>query len=154
MNKVFQELSGWVVTAIAFAAITAILTGGSLLERVGRRMEIQGEDFSHMADSEAVAAVCEREEPVIRCIGKKVWAVGESISVSQVFEAIDTEGTKLDIAVHDITDYRGNSVIGCYRDDIQQAVFWERGVYTFLLKAIDRERKSCTEKMSILIDQR
>ena len=154
MNRVFQELSGWIVTVLVFAALTVILAGGSLLERIGQRLEVQGEDFSRMADSEAVAAVCERKEPVIHFIGKRVWEAGESISVSQVFEAVDAEGTKLDLTVLDITDQEGNSVIGCYREGMQQAIFLERGVYTFLLKAIDRERKSCTEKISILIDHR
>ena len=53
-----------------------------------------------------------------------------------------------------ITDQEGNSVIGCYREDMQQAVFFEKGIYTFLLKAMDKERKSCTEKRCILIDCR
>lgn len=154
MNRVFQELSGWIVTAIVFAALTVILAGGSLLERVGQRLEVQGEDFSRMADSEAVAAVCERKEPRIRCIGKRVRQTGESISVSQMFEAVDTQGTKLELTVMDIFDQEGNSVIGCYREDLQQAVFWERGIYTFWLKTMDKERKSCTEKISILIDHR
>lgn len=154
MNSVFQELSRWIVTAIVFAALTVILTGGSLLEKIGQRLEVQGEDFSRMADSEAVAAVCERKEPVIHFIGKRVWETGESISMSQVFEAVDAEGTKLEITVLDITDQEGNCVIDYYREDMQQAIFLERGIYTFLLKAIDRERKTCTEKMSILIDQR
>lgn len=154
MNRVFQELSGWIVTAIVFAALTVILTGGSLLEKIGQCLEVQGEDFSRMADSEAVAAVCKRKEPVIHFIGKRVWEAGESISMYQVFEAVDAEGAKLEIIVLDITDQEGNCVIDCYREDMQQAIFLERGVYTFLLKAIDRERKTCTEKMSILIDQR
>lgn len=154
MNKVFRELSGWLVAALVFAAVAAILTGGSLLENVGRRMEVQEEDFSSMADSKAVAAVCERKEPIIRCIGEKIWSAGENISISQVFEAEDAEGRELEITVIDITDQEGNSVINCYREDIQQAVFWEKGIYTFLLKAIDKERKTCTEKMPILIDQR
>ena len=148
MDKLFQELSGWIVTALVFAAVTVILAGGSLLEKVGRRMEVQGEDFSLMSDCEAVASVCERKEPMICCIGKRVWETGESISVSQIFEA------KLEITVMDITDQEGNSVIGCYREDMQQAVFFEKGIYTFLLKAMDKERKSCTEKRCILIDCR
>lgn len=154
MDKLFRELSGWIVTALVFAAVTVILVGSSLLEKVGRRMEVQGEDFSHMSDCEAVASVCERKEPMICCIGKRVWETGENISVSQIFEAIDAEGTKLEITVMDITDQEGNSVIGCYREDVQQAVFFEQGIYTFLLKAMDKERKSCTEKRCILIDCR
>ena len=154
MRKVFETISDVVLPAVVFLAVLAILLGSSLLGRVGARMEEPGEDFSQMGDSYAVQAFSERKLPEIRCIGKKLWDVGEVLSVSQTFSGIDTEGNSLEVTVLDITDQDGVSVIGCFSKESGQAVFASRGVYTFLLAAVDGQRQRSVGRISVLVDGR
>lgn len=154
MKKVYETVSDMILPGIVFAGVMAILIGAALLGSIGKRMNVKGEDFSHMADTKAVQEVCGRKEPVIQCIGDKVWNTGQSIAVSQLFSAVDEDGGKVPVTVLDIKDQNGNSVLSCYQKAGGQAVFSQRGVYTFFLKAMDRERKTSTEEISILVDNR
>lgn len=154
MKKVFETVSAMVLPAVVFLAIVSILVGAALFGKIGERMDIQGEDFSQMPDSQTIQDLCEREIPVIQCVGKKRWAVGESIPVAQIFAAADAEGNKADIAVLDITDQNGDSAMEYYQKDTGQAVFSARGVYTFSLAAIDGQRKRGTGRFSVVVDGR
>ncbi|MCI9083083.1 MAG: hypothetical protein HFI70_12505 [Lachnospiraceae bacterium] len=154
MKKVFQAFSDLVLPGIVIAAVTAILTGAALFEKIGNRMAAESENFSSMADTQAMETVCDRKEPLIQCIGKKVWKAGEHMTVSNVFSAADEEGRKLKIMVLDIADQNGGSVLNCYQKSTGQAVFTKRGVYTFSLEAMDTERKIGREKIVILVDDR
>lgn len=71
-----------------------------------------------------------------------------------LFSAADAEGGELDVLIADITDHKGGSVLHCYQENAKQAVFHQSGVYTFSLKAMDREQKISTEKISIIVDDR
>lgn len=152
MKKVFEAVPDMILPAVVFLAVVSILVGAALFGKIGERMESQGENFSHMTDSKTIQALCEREAPIIQCIGKKRWNAGEKIPVAEVFAAADTDGNKVDIAVLDITDQDGVSVIEDYQKDSGQAVFSRRGVYTFSLAAIDEQRKRGTGRFSILVD--
>lgn len=154
MKKAYGTISDIILPAIVFAAVMAILAGASLFGKIGKRMEAPEEDFSMMEDSRAVQALCDREGPVIRCVGKKLWNAGESIPVLGTFAAVDVEGRAADVRVLDITNQEGVSVMECYREDTGQAAFAQRGVYTFLLEAIDGEQKRGTKRVSILVDSR
>lgn len=154
MRKVLETISDVVLPAAVFLAVLAILAGASLLGRIGTRMEEPGEDFSQMEDSRAVQVLSERELPKIRCVGKKLWDVGEALPVPQTFSGIDAEGNPMEVTVLDITDQDGESVVSCYSKENGQAVFDRRGVYTFLLAATDGQRKRSTGRISVLVDSR
>lgn len=154
MKKINEMIVSMIFPATVFLGLMAILVGGAMFGRIGKRMEVQGEDFSQMKDTQAVNAVCERNEPTIQCIGKKLWHVGETLSVPAVFTAMDAEGEGIDVTVLDITNQDGISVMECYQEQLKHAVFSGRGVYTFSLAAMDRQRKVCKEKISILVDER
>lgn len=154
MKKVYGTIVDIILPAVVFAAVIAILVGASLFGRIGKRMEVKGEDFSMMEDSQAVQALCDRDEPVIQYIGKKVWDVGEILSVSGNFLAVDAEGGEIAASVLDITNQEGLSVMECYEKESGQAVFAQTGVYTFLLEAMDGEQKKATKRFSILVDGR
>ncbi len=154
MKKVYETTADMILSGIVFAAIMAIITGATLFEKVGRRMDVEGEDYSVMEDTLAVEAVCERKAPSIRCARKKVWELGEPVFVEQAFAAEDAEGADLAVRVLDIFNQEGISVFECYQKETGLATFSQRGVYTFSLKAVDRERKSRVEQITILVDQR
>lgn len=154
MKKIYGAISDIMLPAVVFAALIAIFMGVSLFGEIGKRMEVYEEDFSMMEDSQAVQTLCNREEPVIQCVGKKLWSAGECIPVTGVFTAADEEGRAVDVAVLDITNQEGISVMECYRKDSGQAVFVRRGVYTFLLEAVDAEQKRGRKSISILVDSR
>lgn len=154
MKKVYQAVSEMILPGIVFAAVMSILVGAALFARIGGRMETEAEDYSRMADTQAVQALCERELPVIRCVGRKRWDDGESIFVPEVFAASDAEGNNIEVAVIDITDQNGNSAMGCYSKETKEAVFSARGVYTFLISATDGQQKRSTGRFSILVDRK
>lgn len=154
MKKIYGTISDIILPAVVLAGVIAILVGASLFGTIGKRMEVLEEDFSMMEDSQAVQALCDRDEPVIQCVGKKLWNVGESLSVSGNFSAVDAEGGEIAVVLLDITNQDGLSVMECYQKDSGQAVFTQRGVYTFFLKAMDREQKKATKRFSILVDGR
>ncbi len=154
MEKIYEAVSDMILPGVVFAALAAIFIAISLFGRIGKRMETESEDFSCMADTQAVEAVCEREAPRIQCTGKKVWNTGEAIMTDHLFSAADAEGGELDVLIADITDHKGGSVLHCYQENAKQAVFHQSGVYTFSLKAMDREQKISTEKISIIVDDR
>lgn len=152
MKEVFEAVPDMVLPAVVFLAIVSILVGAALFDKIGKRMESEGEDFTRMSDSQAVQDLCERESPLIQCIGKKRWDVGEKIAVAKIFAAADAEGNSVDVMVLDITDQDGFSVIESYQKDTGHAVFSRRGVYTFSLAAMDGQRKRGTGKFAVLID--
>ncbi len=154
MHKVYQVMSDIILPGTVFLAVLAILVGAALLSGIGKRMEAPQEDFSQMADVQAVESLCERELPDIRCVQKKRWDAGEHILVPQVFTAADADGNKIEVSVLDITDQDGASAMGFYKKENGLAVFPKRGVYTFLLAAEDGEQKRCTKWISLLVDQR
>lgn len=154
MKKLYQAVSEMIIPGIVFAAVVSILVGAALFARIGGRMQTEGEDFSQMADTQAVQALCERELPVIQCVGKKRWDAGECILVREVFTAIDMDGNIIEPVVLDIIDQDGDSAMGCYNKETGQAIFSARGVYTFLLSATDEQRKRSTERISLLVDSR
>lgn len=154
MNKIYGTISDIILPAVVFAALTAILAGASLFAGIGKRMEVSGEDFSVMEDSQSVQRLCDRQEPVIQCVGKKLWKPGETLPVNGIFTAVDAEGRPVDVAVLDITDQEGASVMECYRSESRQAAFTQKGVYTFLLEAVDAEQKRGRKRISMLIDNR
>ena len=152
MKKVFEAAADMVLPAVVFLAIVLILVGAALFDRIGKRMETQGEDFSQMPDSQTVEGLCQRQAPVIQMIGKKRWDTGEIISIAKVFAAADAEGNKVGITVLDITDLNGDRAMAYYQKEAGQAVFPTRGVYTFSLSAIDGQRKRGTGRFSVLVD--
>ncbi len=154
MKKIYQAVSEMVLPGIVFSAVVSILVGAALFARIGGRMETRGEDFSRMADTQTVQALCERELPVIQCVGKKRWDAGESILVQEVFTALDMDGNIIEPVVLDIIDQDGDSVMGCYNKETGQAIFTARGIYTFLLSATDKQRKRSAGKISLLVDGR
>lgn len=154
MKKVYGTIADIILPAVVLAGVIAIFVGASLFGTIGKRMEVQGEDFSMMEDSQAVQVLCDRDEPVIRCVGKKLWDVGEILSVSGNFSAVDAEGGEIAASVLDIINQDGISVMECYQKESGQAVFTQRGVYTFLLEAMDGEQKKTTKRFSILVDGR
>lgn len=154
MKKVYQVMSDMILPSIVFAAVVSILIGTALFARIGGRMDTGGEDFSRMADTETIEGLCERELPLIKCVGKKRWDVGECIMMSEVFAGADTEGNHVELVVLDITDQNGASVMECYNKETGQAIFSARGVYTFLLSATDRQQKRSTGMISLLVDER
>lgn len=154
MKKLYQAVSEMIIPGIVFAAVVSILVGAALFARIGGRMQTEGEDFSQMADTQAVQALCERELPVIQCVGKKRWDAGECILVREVFKAIDMDGNIIEPVVLDIIDQDGDSAMGCYNKETGQAIFPARGVYTFLLSATDEQRKRSTGRISLLVDSR
>lgn len=154
MKNIYRTISDVILPAVVFAALMAILIGASLFGKIGKRMEVSGEDFSVMEDSQEVQRLCHREEPVIQCVGKKLWNVGECISVTEIFTAVDAEDKAVDVIVRDITNQEGVSVMECYRSESRQASFAQRGVYTFLLEAVDAEQKAGRKRFSILVDNR
>ena len=107
-----------------------------------------------MADTLAVEAACAREEPKIQYAGKNVWGIGEAVLISETFLAADAEGIPLSVQVSDIIDQDGRSAWNCYHEEAHKAVFEQRGIYTFTLETVDRERKSATRRISILVDER
>lgn len=152
MKKVYETVSELLLPAAVFLAVMAILAGAAVFNRIGKRMEVPGEDYALMGDTQAVQSLCERESPKIWCAGKKRWNAGEVISVSEVFASADAEGNGLEVTVVDITDQDGISEAGCYQEETGQAVFPVRGVYTFSLLAMDGERKRSIERISLLVD--
>ncbi len=154
MKRIFGTISDLILPAIIFAAVMAFLVSASFLGRIGKRMEGKTEDFSDMADTAAIGVLCEREEPQIRCVGKRVWNVGEILSIPEIFHAVDTDGGNLSVTVANIIDQNGDSVMDCYHKQKQEAVFSKKGAYTFFLMAMDKERKSGTEIVSVLVDGR
>ena len=154
MKKVYQAVSEMVLPGIVFAAIVSILVGAALFARIGGRMETAGEDFSKMADAQMVQALCERELPVIQCVGKKRWEAGECMLVREVFTALDMDGNIIEPLVLDIINQDGESAMEGYNKESGQVVFPARGIYTFLLSATDKQRKRSTEKISLLVDGR
>lgn len=154
MKKVYETAADMILSGIVFAALIAIILGAALFEKAGRRMKVESEDFSVMKDTLAVEAVCQRKTPSIRCAGKKVWELGEPVFVRQAFAAEDAEGNSLAVRVLDIINHEGTSVLECYQKETDVATFSQRGVYTFSLKAVDQERKSKVEQITILVDQR
>lgn len=154
MKKINETVLNMIVPAVVFLGIMAILAGGALFGKIGRRMEVSGEDFSQMEDTRMVEALCDREEPTIQFVGKKRWSVGEVISIPTVFQAEDAEGNEVGVTVMDIMNEEGVSVMGCYQQQANQAAFLRRGVYTFSLAAMDGQRKVCKEKVSVLVDER
>ena len=154
MKKVYQAVSEMVLPAIVFSAVVSILVGAALFARIGGRMETAGEDFSQMADAQTVQALCERELPIIQCVGKKRWEAGECILVREVFTALDMDGNFIEPVVLDIIDQDGESAMECYNKEIGQVKFPARGIYTFLLSATDDQRKRSAVKISLLVDGR
>lgn len=152
MKRALEEVSDMVLPAVVFLAIASIIIGSTIFNRIGKRMESQREDFSQMSDSQTVQALCGREAPIIQCIGKKRWDIGENILVAEVFAAVDAEGNKVDVTVLDITDQDGTSAMEFFQKDSGQAVFSKRGVYTFSLVAMDGQRKRGMGRFSILVD--
>lgn len=143
-----------ILPGIAFAAIAAILAGSALLSKTGQRMDVESENFSNCADTNATAEICGRKAPKIICAGKKIWAIGETIPIETLFLATDADGNQIRVDVEDITDADGNSAMGNYREASQEALFQNRGVYTFHLKTMDSERKTATQKISVVVDGR
>ena len=154
MEKVYEIVSDMILPGFVFALLAVIFIVISPLGKIGERVDGAGEDFSNMADTQAVEAVCNRVAPQIERIGKKVWKPGELIMITDLFAAADAEGRKLDFLVTDITDQNGGSALNCYQESGKQAVFQQSGVYTFCLKTMDRERKISTEQFAILVDDR
>lgn len=154
MKKIFNAMSDLVLPAVVFLAVAAILTGVSLFYKIGKRIEVKEEDFSQMQDRSIMQMLCEREAPTIRCVGKKLWNIGEILTVSAVFAAEDAEAGQVEVSVLDITNQDGDSVMECYRKDLGQVIFLQRGVYTFSLAAMDGQRKTGTEEISIIVDAR
>jgi len=154
MKKVYQAVSEMVLPAIVFSAVVSILVGAALFARIGGRMETAGEDFSQMADAQTVQALCERELPIIQCVGKKRCETGECILVREVFTALDMDGNFIEPVVLDIIDQDGESAMECYNKEIGQVIFPARGIYTFLLSATDEQRKRSAVKISLLVDGR
>ncbi len=152
MKKAVESIQDIVLPAVVFLAVVSILIGASLLGRIGKRMESQREDFSQMSDSQTIQDLCGREAPIIQCIGKKRWDIGEIISVAEIFAAADAEGNKLDVTVLDITDQDGASAMEFFQKNSGQAVFLRRGVYTFSLAAMDGQRKKGMGRFSVLVD--
>lgn len=154
MKKIFEAVSGMILPGIAFAAIAAILTGSALLSKMGKRMDVNAENFLNYADTSAVAGICQREAPEIIFTGKKVWSAGEPIPIGDVFLAADAEGSHIPVEVEDITNKDGDSVMENYQEAGNKAVFQDRGVYTFHVSALDNERKTGRKKISIVVDGR
>lgn len=152
MKKIYETVSDMIFPAVVFAAILAILTGAFLLQRVGKRMEVEKEDFSGMKDTQAVEVVCERDAPVITCTGKRNFHVGEIVEIPEVFRAQDAEGEELDVLVDELVDVEGNSVIDLYQEANRKAVFKRKGVYIFTLSSMDYERKHTQERFSISVN--
>lgn len=154
MKKLYGAISDIIMPGIAFAAIVAILAGGALLQKTGQRMDVDAEDFSGYADTEAVDAACRREGPSISCTGKKIWGAGEPIPIDSLFLSTDMEGNRIQTDVTGITDEDGNSAMDSYQEASRTALFKDRGVYTFHLSALDSERKETLKKVSIVVDGR
>ncbi len=154
MKKIYETVADMVFPGMIFTGLMVVFVGVSLFGNLGKRMKAEKEDFSHMADSLAMEVVCNRKEPVIQCIGEKVWRIEETVDISEVFLAKDEEGTCLKIKVLDIKDQDGNNAMDCYHKEKQQAVFSQRGIYTFSLEAMDRERKIGKKHISIVVDDR
>lgn len=154
MKEINETVLQMILPAIVFLGVMAILAGGVIFGKIGKRMDVQGEDFSQMEDTRVVKELCERGEPTIRCDGKKLWGVGEILFIPAVFTAKDTEGGNIDITVADIINQDGASVMECYQEQTNQAVFSRRGIYTFSLTAMDGQRKICKEMISVLVDER
>ena len=152
MRKVFESISDFILPAVVFIAITAILTGTALFSKMGQRMQEEKEDFSNFQDAGAIKEICEREEPVIVYTGKKVFQTGESISVGTLFTA--TEGSGISVEVEEITNEAGEDVMGNYDENIKTVSFSQRGIYTFTIYTMDHERKAASRKFSIAVDSR
>lgn len=154
MKKLYESVSDMIFPGIVCTAVTSIFIGTALFGRIGDRMAVESENFSHMADTQALEAVCKRKAPVIQCAEKRVWRPGESILISRLYSAVDEEGKNLQCVVSDIKNQNGDSVMDCFQESTGQAVFVQRGVYTFYLKTMDKERKISEETMVILVDDR
>ncbi len=154
MKKINETVLNLILPAVVFLGVMAILAEGALVGKIGKRMDVQREDFSQMEDARTVEELCERNEPTIQCVGKKLWRVGEVLSIPAVFKARDAEGGNLNITVEDIINQDGASVMECYQEQTNQAVFARRGVYTFSLIAMDKQRKICKQMISVLVDER
>lgn len=154
MKKIYESMSDMILPAVVFIGIIAIIAGAALLTKTGQRMDVEGEDFSGSADTGAIADICEREAPTITYTGKKVWNTGETILIASVFQAEDTDGDPVEVEVKDITGQDGNSAMDCFQETDKSVVFAEKGVYSFRLTAMDAERKSCTKRISIVVDSR
>lgn len=154
MKKVFETMSDMIIPGLIFVSIVVVIAGGALFTRVGQRMDVEGDDFSNCIDTGAVENVCAREQPTIKCVGKKNWGVGETIQIDSIFLATDTEGNQISVRLKDITDETGTSVMDRYKESDKTASFQRRGIYTFHLSAIDGERKEAAIKTALVVDGR
>lgn len=143
-----------ILPAAVLSAVLAILAGTAIFSRIGERMEVQGENYALAEDARTVQSLCGTKEPQIQYVGKKIWSVGEGITVPEAFVAAGADGSKAEVTVLDIIDQDGASVLECYRKETGQAVFPDRGVYTFSLRAMDAQRKRGYKKVSLLVDER
>lgn len=154
MKRINEMVLNMILPAIVFLGVMTILVGGAMFSKIGKRMEVRGEDFSQMEDTRMMEVLCQRDEPTIQYVAKKRWSVGETLSIPAVFAAKDAEGDEIEITVTDIINQDGISVMECYQEQTNQVVFSRRGIYTFSLVAIDGQRKVCMEKISVLVDER
>lgn len=154
MKRINEAVLNMIFPAIVFLGVMAILVGGAMFSKIGKRMEVQEENFSQMEDTRMLEMLCQRDEPTIRYIAKKRWSVGETLSVPAAFAAKDAEGNEIKITVTDIINQDGISVMEWYQEQADQVVFSRRGIYTFSLAATDGQRKVCKEKISVLVDER
>ena len=51
MKKVYETAADMILSGIVFAALIAIILGAALLDKAGRRMKVESEDFSVMEES-------------------------------------------------------------------------------------------------------
>lgn len=154
MKKVYENISDMLIPGIIFIFIMAILTGATLFSKLGERMQEETESFSDCADTKETEKICNRTEPQIAYAGRKIWNTGEVISIKDTFPAKDAEGNPLDVEVREITDVEGNDVTDSYRATEHTAVFSHRGIYTFRIHTMDRERKTAAKKFSLVVDGR
>ncbi|MCI8483448.1 MAG: hypothetical protein HFH41_03800 [Lachnospiraceae bacterium] len=155
MKQNYKMMAGAVLSGVVLIAVLAILSGTTLLPKLGEHMDHTSENYSSYQDSEQTKMICDRKVPEIIRKNSSIWKPGEEIRISEVFEGTDADGKQTEMKVLDIQDREGNSRMeDCYWEKEQKAVFSERGMYLIELKTTDQQKKSADKRFILLIDDR
>ena len=152
MKVIFEQLKDIilpVVTAIAVFALLAIV-----FPYIKQRAEEGNHsiNYSEYQDSVVYERIATRQAPEISYNNQNVWKAGDSIDISQAFQAVDADGNNLDIRVEEITDSNGTVVTDKYNESEKEAVFDTAGSYFFRLKVVDQEKKTTQKTIALVVD--
>ncbi len=154
MQQPFKAVAGVALAALAAGFILLFVMGGTLLPDLGRRMDMDAENYGGYGDVAEAKAVSSHTPPRIVRRNLKAWGTGETIFLANLFQGLDEAGRRTDILVSDIRDEEGNSVMYLFHAAGKYVAFPEKGAYQIDLRTLDGERRETKGTYVLIVDDR